>query len=236
MDLHSAEDDELIDHYPVALLRLDDYGRIEHANAAWLRLMGQVGVGGELLAHLHREEAAAWRAVMRQASESADPVSCCLRLIDPNGRLRWFDLQLTRASGAFYLALSDVTSRHRRDASIEASQRGVRSLLDGLPGLVYRGRNNRQWTMEFVSAGCLQLTGYPAEYLTDTYEHSYSTLILKEYAEYVWSGVQQALLRGEPYELAYRIRCADGTVKDVWEKGVGIYAQTGEVLGIECHP
>ena len=105
--------------------------------------------------------------------------------------------------------------------------------LDGLPGLIYRGRNNRQWTMEFVSAGCLQLTGYPAQYLTDTYEHSYSTLILEEYAEYVWAGVQQALLRREPYELTYRIRCADGRIKNVWEKGVGIYADTGEVLGIE---
>lgn len=45
--------------------------------------------------------------------------------------------------------------------------------------------------------------------------------------------MQQALLRREPYELTYRIRCADGRIKNVWEKGVGIYADTGEVLGIE---
>jgi PAS domain-containing protein len=233
MDPHPTEIADLTDRYPIALLRLDRQGRIVHANAAWLRQMGRAGGARELLAQLHREDATAWRAAMREAAEGMGPVSCCLRFIDPNGRLRWFDLQVSAGPGAFYLALNDATSRRRADARIEASQRGALSLLDGLPGLIYRGRNNRQWTMEFVSAGCLHLTGYPAAYLTDTYEHSYSTLILDEYSEYVWSGVQQALLRREPYELVYRIRCADGTIKDVWEKGAGIYAETGEVLGIE---
>ncbi|MEH3023825.1 MAG: PAS domain-containing protein [Pseudomonas oryzihabitans] len=233
MDIQWVDNRELADRYPVALLQLDGRGRIVRANQAWVRLMGADCLGEELRAHLHQEDATAWQAAMRLAGDGGDQANLCLRFIDPDGDLRWFELHLQGGDGAFYLSLSDVTSRRRRDARLEARQRGVLSLLDGLPGLIYRGRNNRQWTMEFVSAGCLQLTGYPAEYLTDTYERSYSTLILEEYAEYVWTQVQQALLHREPYELTYRIRCADGRIKDVWEKGVGIYAETGEVLGIE---
>ena len=106
-------------------------------------------------------------------------------------------------------------------------------LLDELPGLIYRGDNDRTWYMEYVSAGCLRLTGYPAEYLTSSPEHSFGSLILDEYADYIWYCVQCALLKREPYQLSYRIRCADGRIKDVWETGVGIYSATGEVLGVE---
>jgi DNA-binding CsgD family transcriptional regulator len=106
-------------------------------------------------------------------------------------------------------------------------------LLDELPGLIYRGDNNPRWSMQFVSAGCLQLTGYPAEYLTRASEHSYGSLILAEYADYIWYCVQCALLQHEPYQLSYRIRCSDGQIKDVWEKGVGVYSADGEVLGVE---
>lgn len=106
-------------------------------------------------------------------------------------------------------------------------------LLDELPGLIYRGRNDRTWYMEYVSAGCLPLTGYSPEYLTSSPERSFGALILDEYAEYIWYCVQCALLKHEPYQLSYRIRSAEGRIKDVWETGVGIYAGNGEVLGIE---
>ena len=61
----------------------------------------------------------------------------------------------------------------------------------------------------------------------------YNSLILAQDADYVWREVQYALSRQEPFELNYRIRCADHSIKHVWEKGVGIYSDTREVLGIE---
>lgn len=119
------------------------------------------------------------------------------------------------------------------DEGVTAPIAPAAGLLDELPGLIYRGDNNRTWFMEYVSAGCLPLTGYPAEYLTRSPQHSFGSLILDEYADYIWYCVQCALLKREPYQLSYRIRCADGRIKNVWETGVGIYSSTGEVLGIE---
>lgn len=106
-------------------------------------------------------------------------------------------------------------------------------LIDELPGLIYRGDNQRNWPMQYVSAGCKDLTGYYPDYLSNNPEHHYGALILPEYVDYIWYCVQCALLRNEPYQLSYRIRCADGQIKEVWEKGVGIYSASGEVLGVE---
>lgn len=110
---------------------------------------------------------------------------------------------------------------------------GIGGLIDELPGLIYRGDNQRNWPMQYVSAGCKDLTGYSPDYLSNNPEHHYGALILPEYVDYIWYCVQYALLRNEPYQLNYRIRCADGQIKAVWEKGVGVYSATGEVLGVE---
>lgn len=92
---------------------------------------------------------------------------------------------------------------------------------------------HREWTMDFVSEGCERLTGYSAESIRNAVGGTYARLILPEYADYVWEGVQSALLKLEMYSLTYRIRCADGQVKWVLEQGTGIVTAGGEVLGIE---
>lgn len=113
----------------------------------------------------------------------------------------------------------------------EAPTISVSGLVNDLPALIYKGDNVRAWRMQYVSEGCLHLTGYSAEQLTR--EQSYGALILEEYSDYVWYCVQCALLKHEPFQLRYRICCADGQIKEVCETGVGLYSSSGEILGLE---
>lgn len=136
------------------------------------------------------------------------------------------------------LELASWVHRHAGSVSVPSvkpriAHSGVAGLINDLPVLIYRGNNDRTWYMDYVSDGCQQLTGYSAEYLTSNPEHSYGSLILAEYADYVWYCVQCALLKREPFQLKYRICCADGQIKNVCETGVGIYTDSGEILGIE---
>lgn len=151
--------------------------------------------------------------------------------------LRKFRLN-SRLELATWVHRSDVQQQPLEEPNARLNQAqnsalGFGGLIDELPGLIYRGDNQRNWPMQYVSAGCKDLTGYSPDYLSNNPEHHYGALILAEYVDYIWYCVQCALLRNEPYQLSYRIRCADGQIKDVWEKGVGIYSASGEVLGVE---
>jgi putative methionine-R-sulfoxide reductase with GAF domain len=105
--------------------------------------------------------------------------------------------------------------------------------LSNLPGIAYRCRNDRDWTMEFLSDGCLDLTGYWPSDLLYNRTLSYAQLILPEDRGDVWNDVQAAVSKKMAFELVYRIKTADDEVKWVWEQGRGVFSDTGELLALE---
>lgn len=224
------------DAFPVPLVRLDCQGRVLSHNRHWARLMEAATPGTDLINHVHPEDGPAWRQALAHASGQAatgDEEALRLRFVHAQGGLHWLDVKLHHADGLVSMAVHDATRHQRRETALQAGTRSLHNLLNSLPALVYRGRNDRNWTMEVVSEGCLALTGYPAESLRNGHRVIYSSLILPADADYVWDTVQEALRLQAPYALCYRIRCADGRIKQVFEKGQGIYSDSGEVLGIE---
>ncbi len=223
-----------LDDFPVALLKLDNHGYICQANAAWAELMEATAVSVDMAAYVHPEDRLIWRAVLQRLRCEANVcVREQLRFVHPHGQLRWLNVACRWNGNTFFISVFDVTAQKRHEVSLEARLRGAMGLLNGLPGLIYRGRNNPSWTMEFVSDGIEELTGYPPAWFVDSHEHSYSELIVPEDVDYVWRAVQEALAGRIAFDLRYRIRRANGDLRHVWERGVGIYSASDEVLGIE---
>ncbi len=140
-----------------------------------------------------------------------------------------------RAGGAVgrLVILRDVTEPRQADQSLRESQRAYATLLSNLPGMAYRSRNDRLWTMLFVSQGCLELTGYPQEDLQENRRISYAALIHEEDREQVWNRVQAAVQCGQPFQLIYRIITASGAEKWVWEQGQAVCSPEGDVVALE---
>jgi PAS domain S-box-containing protein len=105
--------------------------------------------------------------------------------------------------------------------------------MANLPGMVYRCCNDKDWTMEFVSEGCLELTGYSPSDLMGNKTLPYAQVIHPQDRDRVWLTVQAALQAGVPFEMVYRIVTLDGEEKWVWEQGRGTLSPSGESLGIE---
>jgi anti-anti-sigma factor len=128
----------------------------------------------------------------------------------------------------------DVTDRHAAIEEALEKERFLETLMANLPGMVYRCLNDPQWTMVFVSAGTEPLTGYTQDELLFNKAAAFGVdITVPEDQGPVWDVVQEALARREPFYIKYRIRTKGGVLKWVQEKGRGIFADTGELLGLE---
>ncbi|MFZ3047809.1 MAG: response regulator [Desulfatirhabdiaceae bacterium] len=106
-------------------------------------------------------------------------------------------------------------------------------LMTNLPGMVYRCKNNAEWTMLVVSDGCKHLTGYEPSELKNDAIIAFADLIHPEDRQVVWDSVQAAIGEKKPYQFEYRIIDKDNRVKWVWGQGVGVYSDNDELLALE---
>jgi PAS domain S-box-containing protein len=129
--------------------------------------------------------------------------------------------------------LIDITQLVKAQEALRESERKLSTLLSNLPGMAYRCKNDKWWTMEFVSSGCYEITGYRPEDLIANNRISFGDVIHRDDAQKVDDIVQEALRQRAPFELSYRIIDAHGKEKWVWEKGEGIFAEDGRLMFLE---
>ncbi len=127
----------------------------------------------------------------------------------------------------------DISDRKRVVEKLRESKRRLATLMDNLPGMAYRCRNDQDWTMEFMSQGVTELTGYAPEELTVNGIMSYNQVIHTLDRQQVRDEVQKGLTEGRPFQLEYRIQTRSGEERWVWEQGQGIYGADGELLALE---
>ena len=120
----------------------------------------------------------------------------------------------------------------RPTAPAAETDRMLATLIGNLPGMVYRCRNERGWPMEYVSQGCEALTGYTAEELESGAVQWGEEILHPEDRDEMWTEVQDAVDRGDPFEVTYRIRTGEGDVRWCWERGSGVF-EDGDLVALE---
>jgi len=126
----------------------------------------------------------------------------------------------------------DISEKKRAETKLHESHRQLKALVSNLPGMTYRCQNDSNWTMEYLSEGCFNLTGYSNSRLYD-HKPSYAEIIYPDDRQYVRDVIEKSLAADDYYELEYRLRTADGQLKWVWEKGTAIYDENSNLLALE---
>lgn len=100
-------------------------------------------------------------------------------------------------------------------------QRSYKTLIENLPGVIYRCKYDDKFTMLNISSKCLELTGYfPDEFISK--KVNFGDLIVNEDKEKVVEQINSSIENNQPYQLTYRIITKDGQIKWIWEQGIAI--------------
>ena len=128
---------------------------------------------------------------------------------------------------------ADITERRIATEALQESRRILSTLMSNLPGMAFRCANNREWTMEFVSEGSIELSGYSPSEITGDGTERYVGFIHPDERERVREEIREALAKGLSYKTEYRIITADGDEKWAWEQGCGIPDSDGNIVTLE---
>jgi two-component system cell cycle sensor histidine kinase/response regulator CckA len=127
--------------------------------------------------------------------------------------------------------LRDIYEEH--EAALRESERFLNAVVQSLPGYVYRARSDPQYTIEFVSDGIEETTGYSVADFMVTRSVNWPELVHPDDVAPVEALMRAGLDDGTPYETTYRIFRRSGEMRWVWEHGAGVYDETGALIAVE---
>ena len=131
--------------------------------------------------------------------------------------------------GGFVRTFTDITDRKEVDRALRESNDRYMSLVSQLTSVVYRRVNDISWTMEFISAGVENLTGYSASDFTKSKKRRFIDLIHIQDRVNVEDAIHEAIELRRPYLVEYRIINKNGETRWVLEKGQATYDSNDNV-------
>lgn len=121
---------------------------------------------------------------------------------------------------------------NKSNAILTEVNRKYSALISNLQGIVYRCRNDRDWTMEYISEACLSITGHsPQAFLEGKIRWGW--LIEPEDRGLVWNDIQKAITEKRPFDLSFRIRDKMGNIKYLRESGHPVFDKNGNFEALE---
>jgi len=131
----------------------------------------------------------------------------------------------------FVKMFTDITDRKKSEVKLKELSHQQEILISNLPGFVYRCVNDKEWTMKFISHGCISITGYtPDDFINKS--PAFNDIIHPDYQEFLYNKWQEVLQRKEIFTQEYPIYNKNGELRWVWEQGQGVF-ENGKLLHLE---
>ena len=188
--LRHAPDDQFADIIrwaPIGIFRVRKDGTFIAVNQFLTDMLGYASRSELETRNLERDvyfDPSQRRAILIQVESSGTDLRLEVRWRKKDGSPIWVELtghpveDPAEKSKCLEGLAIDITARKLAEEALRESERKMFTLLGNLPGIAYRCRNDRDWTMEFISEGCWELTGYSSYDLTLNRTRSFNDLIV----------------------------------------------------------
>ncbi len=225
----------LFDQAPLAICIFKE-GIVESVNKEFLQMFGyndSLEVKNKHISSLLSEETISFILRKTEKRNGSHGISFSYTLVGINNSGNAFPIHISIAQmqlpdGVASIAyIQNITDWIEANTLLEESQQSLTSLVCNLPGMVYRCKNDKKETMEFVSEGSLDLTGYSSSDFIIDKKVTYNDIIHPDDRKFVRAEIQKALAEKKPFILNYRIVTASGKTKQVWEQGSSILLPDG---------
>lgn len=136
--------------------------------------------------------------------------------------LALFLLRQTVVQETLFNATTAQLKGRIEDSSIalSTSEERFQTLVQNLPGAVYRCAPDKDWTMDYLSEFTRELTGYSPSDFIGNRERTFASIIHPDDQKRVQEVVTEGSTSDGHFVLEYRIIRADGTVRWVNERGI----------------
>ncbi|WP_051283906.1 PAS domain S-box protein [Desulforegula conservatrix] len=128
----------------------------------------------------------------------------------------------------------DILGRKEAEKRFGESQRVLKTLMDNLPGIVFRCRVSSELKLEveFVSDGCTAITGYSPDEFT-TGQVNFFDIVHHEDSAMIARMVPGFFNNNRPYEVEFRVIHRNGAFRHLWGRGIAVSSMEGAFVTIE---
>ncbi|WP_304119443.1 PAS domain-containing protein, partial [Halorhodospira halophila] len=129
--------------------------------------------------------------------------------------------------------IQDISDIEQTRQALEDANNQLASLMDNVPGITFRCLDDDDWTMLLVSQAAERVTGYASDELVNNATVSYAQLIHPDDLARVDEAIAEAVGENRPWEVQYRLRHRDGSLRWVQERGVAVRNAQGDVAHLD---
>lgn len=162
------------------------------------------------------------------------------RAIAKNGTAHWIEIRASRSSNykgersSIIGTLTDISQLKQIEAAQKSNRHSpLEMVISNVACMVYRCKNDRNWTFEYVSDSCLEVTEYQPYEIINSNNVTYMQLIHPEDQSRCWEHVQEQVSKQRKFQMIYRICTRTNKTRWVMEQGEGIFSASGELLALE---
>ena len=120
---------------------------------------------------------------------------------------------------AFGASIADFVVIALESSRVYESERRMTTLISNLPGTAFRCRNDFPvFEMEYMSEGCLEMTGYPPEDLIHNKRICFFDIVHPDDLPALKEDNLETLLVDKPLDTVFRIIHKSGEVRWIWER------------------